>query len=104
MVRKVIWTNLALTDLRQTADYIARDSSAHALSFVRRAVGSAKLLASSAELGAVVAEWNDLSIREKLVGKHRLIYRVKNDAVYVIGFIHGARDLAALWKREDREG
>ena len=103
MVRKVIWTDLALADLRQVGHYIGRDSNTHALPFVRKAVRSAKSLASSAELGCVVAEWNDLSIREKLIGKYRLIYHVMDDAVYVIGFIHGARDLAALWKREGRD-
>ena len=41
-------------------------------------------------------------IRELLLGNYRLIYRVMETQVYVIGFVHGARDLDALWKREER--
>jgi len=31
-----------------------------------------------------------------------LIYQVKEETVFVIGFIHGARDLDALWNPEER--
>jgi hypothetical protein len=33
-----------------------------------------------------------------------LLYTVSKDAVYILGFIHGARDLKALWERQVRRG
>jgi hypothetical protein len=30
---------------------------------------------------------------------YRLIYQVEERSVHVIGFIHGSRDLWALWKK-----
>lgn len=31
-----------------------------------------------------------------------MIYRVAKETVDVLGIVHGARDLAALWERERR--
>ena len=33
-----------------------------------------------------------VAIREIFLGRYRLIYRVADGCVFVIGFIHGARD------------
>jgi len=49
--------------------------------------------------------WSDLeevSGRELFVRRYRLIYQVTEQTIYIIGFIHGARDLLALWEREGR--
>ncbi len=47
-------------------------------------------------------EFGEPRIRELIVGSHRLVYDVSAEDVLVLGLIHGARDLAALWKREGR--
>ncbi len=39
---------------------------------------------------------------ELFVMSYRLIYQVAEQSVYIIGFIHGSRDLWALWERERR--
>ena len=49
--------------------------------------------------------WSDLkevSGRELFVKRYRLIYQVTDQTADIIGFIHGARDLLALWEREGR--
>jgi len=102
MARKVKWTQTAWKDLEEVADYIGKDSFHYAASFVREARDAARTLALLAERGRVVPEFNDPSIRELFVGNYRLIYQVAEQAVYVVGFIHGARDLWALWERESR--
>jgi len=48
------------------------------------------------------AEFHDTSIRELSVRSYRLIYQVAEQVVYIIGFVHGARNLLALWEREGR--
>jgi len=102
MARKIIWTESAWKDLEGVADYIARDSSHYAAAFVREARDAARTLAYLAERGRVVPEFNDPIIRELFVRSYRLIYQVAEQAVYIVGFIHGARDLLALWEREGR--
>ncbi len=70
--------------------------------FVREARDAARTLAYLAERGRAVPEFNDPSIRELFVRSYRLIYQVAEQTVYIIGFIHGARDLRAFWEREGR--
>jgi mRNA-degrading endonuclease RelE of RelBE toxin-antitoxin system len=50
-------------------------------------------------------EWPELgepNVRELLIGNYRLIFEVQEKTVYILGLIHGARDLAALWRLEGR--
>jgi plasmid stabilization system protein ParE len=55
-----------------------------------------------AERGHVVPELEELAVRELIVGSYRLIYEIDGADVHVLGLIHGARDLAALWGKEGR--
>jgi toxin ParE1/3/4 len=55
-----------------------------------------------AERGRRVREIRDASLRELLVGSHRLIYEVAGEDVYVLALVHGARDLEELWNDEPR--
>jgi len=102
MARKVMWTESAWIDLEEVADYIAKDSPHYAAAFVREARDATGSLAYLAQRGRTVPEFNDPNIRELFVRSYRLIYQVTEQAVYIIGFIHGARDLWALWEREGR--
>ncbi len=102
MARKVKWTEAAWSDLEEAADYIARDSPHYAAAFVRESRDAARSLAYLAERGRVVPEFDDTSIRELFVRSYRLIYHVRVQMVYIIGFVHGARNLHAFWEREGR--
>ena len=102
MAGRVVWTEIAWSDLEAAADHIAKDSPNYAAAFVREVRDAARSLAYLAERGRVVPEFDDPSIRELLVRSYRLVYQVTEEAVYIIGFIHGARDLEALWEREER--
>lgn len=102
MAREVKWAQAAFDDLDAIANYIGKDSPNYAATFVRDALEAGFSLSRMAERGRVVPEWHEKTIRELLLGNYRLIYRVMETQVYVIGFVHGARDLDALWKREER--
>lgn len=102
MAREVTWTETAWNDLEEVADYIAKDSPHYAAAFVREVRDAARSLAYLAERGRAVPEFNDPNVRELFVRGYRLIYRVTEQAVYIVGFIHGARDLWALWEGEGR--
>jgi len=100
MALRVRWTESAWRDLEEVADYIARDSRHYAAAFVAEARDAARSLALFARRGRVVPELGDDSLREIFVSRYRLIYRVEPDAVSILAFIHGARDLGARWHRE----
>ncbi len=102
MARKINWAEVAWGDLESVADYIARDSPYYAAAFVREVLVASRTLVTMAERGRVVPEFDNQSIRELFVRSYRMIYQVTKQTVYIIGFIHGSRDLKALWNREAR--
>ena len=86
-------------DLAEAAEFIARDSRFYAMAFVREARAAAKSLRTLSERGRLVPEAHASDVRELFVKSYRLIYRVAPTEVTVIAFVHGARDLDALWER-----
>ena len=52
--------------------------------------------------GRMVPDFGDTTVRQTYVGKYLLIYKVTDEAIQVLAFIHGARVLASLWDREQR--
>ena len=99
MARTIRWTESAINDLEEVAEFIARDSRFYATTVVKEARKAARSLRVSAERGRVVPESNSSNIRELFLWKYRLIYKVTSHNVYILAFIHGARDLESLWKR-----
>jgi len=102
VARRIKWTEQALADLTVVADYIALDSPHYAAAFVREVRDAVRSLANFAERGRIVPEFANRNVRELIVRDYRLIYSFNQREVYFLAFIHGARDLAQLWQREDR--
>jgi plasmid stabilization system protein ParE len=71
---------------------------------VRRIRDQARALEVMSERGRIVPELDQPAVRELVVGSYRLIYEISEEDVYVLGLIHGARDLTALWDTESRGG
>ena len=99
MARRVAWTLAAVDDLEQAAEYIGRDSPRYSAALVREALRAARSLSTFSNRGRIVPELDNQNIREIFVGRYRLIYHVGAQAVSILGLIHGARDLGALWDR-----
>lgn len=100
MARTIAWTELAWSDLERAVDYIAQDSPTYAASFARQIWELAQSLDEFPERGRTVPELGDPNVRELLPSSYRLLYEIREDAVYILGLIHGARDLDGLWTRE----
>ncbi len=83
----------ARCDLRDIVRYISLDSPERAVTFGQFLLGSTKRLADFPELGRVVPEFGDPSIREIVVRSYRVIHRVDHAdcRVDVARFWHGAR-------------
>jgi plasmid stabilization system protein ParE len=48
---------------------------------------------------SVVPELNQQDIRELFVRYYRLVYKVDEHRVSILGFVHGARDFPVIWNR-----
>jgi plasmid stabilization system protein ParE len=102
MARKVIWSFEATADLEALAEYIARDSTFYAASFVQKVLDMSRSLNEFSERGRIVPEIGNPAIREIFVKEYRLIYSIEESRVVIVGLIPGKRDLKALWEKEQR--
>ena len=88
---KLIWSPRFLQDLDNACDYIARESPRYAYLFAQRIVHFIESIATQPQLGAVVAEYDDQNLRERLYQNYRIIYRISENQVELVTLIHAAR-------------
>ena len=93
MARQVRWSHEAVTDLEAIAEYISKDSAYYAAAFVEEILSVARSLDHFSERGRIVPEVGDSTVRELFVKGYRLLYKIGDDFVLVLGVIHGRRDL-----------
>ena len=88
----------AQSDIEDIVRYISIDDPDQALRFGRFLINHARGLAQFPERGRVVPEFDDDSIRELIVRKYRIVYRLNHNqrSVEIIRFWHVARDIARL--------
>jgi len=93
---KVIWSPVALEDIKSIHDYIAKDSADRAALFIERLIESTDRLTEFPNSGRVIPEINKNDCREIIFGSYRIMYDVISDAVRIASVVHSARD----WKAE----
>lgn len=93
MDREIVWSLTATSDLESMVQYIFRDSEFYAATVARELVAAARSLGVFSERGRMVPEYEDPAVREIIVRRYRLIYRVEPVRVEVLRVIHGARQL-----------
>jgi addiction module RelE/StbE family toxin len=90
-VVRVTWTEQALDDLEAICLYIARDSPQYARLFVDLVFRQTDRLSEFPLSGRVVPEFGQPDLREMIVGKYRVIYRVLQEETEILTVHHGAR-------------
>ena len=92
---QVVLSPSARADLRDIVRYISFDAPDRALQFGVFLISRTRLLARSPELGRVVPEFEDESIREIVVRSYRVVYRLNHsrNLVEIIRFWHAARGI-----------
>jgi plasmid stabilization system protein ParE len=89
---ELIWSPAALRDLEAIADYIAKDSTERAKLVVNRIFAATQQLVSFPQSGRVIPEIEHPDCREIFYSVYRIMYRIENNAVWITGIVHGARD------------
>ena len=102
-VREVVWAESARDALDEVIEYIAHDSQDAAVHVLDEALRAGASLATLSERGRIVAELNEPTIRELLVFKYRLMYKVEDRRVLILAFLRGGRDLARWWQTQQEE-
>ena len=90
---KVIWTELAINDLKSLHEYISKDSEKYANRFIESIIIKVDQLKVFPNLGRKIPEFNSESIRELFEGNYRIVYRMNTEQIGIIRIHHSAKQL-----------
>lgn len=76
MAAKVNWTNLALEDIVNIAEFISKDSFYYSQLQTERFFARVGILETHPQSGRVVPELSKTELRELIEGSYRIVYRI----------------------------
>lgn len=92
---RLIWTEPALQDLEQIADYIALEDDSAARRLVKKVFEKAELLEAFPEMCPQPHDLPETAYRHLIVDPLRIFYRVDKDMVYIVYVMRHERLLRA---------
>jgi plasmid stabilization system protein ParE len=92
-VSRIIWTDPAIADLDEIADYIALYKPSAAAKLIAKVFKRTDLLAYFPLSGRRVPELPELSYREVIVKPCRIIYRIEGGYTFIVLVQRGERRL-----------
>jgi len=88
------WTDQAIADLTNIAEFIRKDSAKYAKITVQRIRTSARQISQFPLSGRIVPETEIKILREIIIGNYRLIYKiVSNERIDIITVFHSSKQL-----------
>ncbi len=88
---KIIWTQLAIDDLKSIHSYISAESKVYANSMIEKLIVRVRQLERFPESGKIVPEFGQKSIRELIEGNYRIVYKIHHDHIGIARVHHTAR-------------
>jgi plasmid stabilization system protein ParE len=90
-VSRLIWSPRSVADLEAIREHIASDSDLYAGLVLSRLVAAPGRLLQFPQLGRLVPEFGEPSLRELIVRPYRLVYRLRGEVIEVVTVFHAAR-------------
>lgn len=91
---KIVWTEIALNDLKGIFDYISVNSRRYASLTASKIYNKIQLLLINPRMGRVVPELKNNQIRELIEGNYRIIYLLKSpERIDILRIHHSSRRL-----------
>ena len=90
---EIIWTEPALSDLNDIAEYIALENVVAAKQLVQTIFSKVERLEAFPESGRISPELEHLSYREVVVNPCRVFYKQDGDKVFILFVMRAERDL-----------
>jgi plasmid stabilization system protein ParE len=93
MAFQIVWSEIALSDLRDLVRYIARDDRQVAGRFGDLIVSKVESLQSFPRIGRIVPEYREECLRELIVPPYRIVFEIDDDAMKlsILRIWHAAR-------------
>lgn len=90
---EIVWTEPALNDLEEIANYIALDKLSAAQRLVQKVFDRVDLLSDSPKSGRKVPKLSRSKYKEVIVGPCRVFYRFSSDTVYILHVMRAEREM-----------
>ncbi len=97
---QIIWTEPALLDLNEIAEYIALDKPGAASHLVQKVFSKTERLEEVPESGRKPPELKKSRYKEIIVDPCRIFYRIEKDKVYILYVMRSERKLRKYLLRE----
>lgn len=93
MAWRIVWSRLALSDLRDLVRYIAKDDRNVAKRFGDLIVTKVESLQSFPRIGRMVPEYREDRLREIIIAPYRVVYEIDDQSMtlFILRIWHGAR-------------
>ena len=90
---QIVWTEPALIDLNEIAEYIALDKLGAAQDLVEKIFSTVERLQEFPESGRFPPELDVANYREIICGPCRIFYRLENNKVFILYVKRSEREL-----------
>lgn len=90
---EIIWTEQALEEIENIAEFISKDSFKYAKIQVQLFFDTVELISNQPEIERIVTEIQKKKIRELIVGNYRIVNRIVNAKRIDILTVHNSRRL-----------
>ena len=94
MALEIKWTTLALKDIENIANFIAKDSPRYASIQTNRFFERVAILETQPEIGGIVPELGQKMIRQLYEGNYRIVYEVTSLKRVTLTIHHRSRLLS----------
>ena len=88
---KVIWTEESLEKLSAIEEFIGTDSPERAETFVDYLIMQGESISENPKIGRIVPEIQNPDIREIIVKKYRIVYKISEKNVEILTVFEGHR-------------
>ena len=96
---KIGWHPNAVRNLDGIYRYISIDSPFYAKMTVQKINSAVSNLEKLPQIGRIVPEYDDESIRELIVQKYRIMYRIQEIDIQIIAIMHSSQNIDTSTKK-----
>ncbi len=88
---KIIWTREALDNIIEIENYISENNPQNAIEFTDSLIDKCEYLIDNPDMGRIVPELSESSIRELIHKNYRIVYRCIDEEIQILTVFEGHR-------------
>ena len=88
---KVVWTNESLNRLIEIEDFIAEENPNKAIEFINFLIEKTGIITENPKIGRIVPESSNPVLRELIVKKYRIVYRIAKAKIEILTIFESHR-------------